>query len=183
MERGQTARTSPSRGGRLIELPRKTHTPTPLAIIRAWASCTDGTQKNYTITGKSIRNCLNRAIENAGIKPEQISHINANGWGTRLEDAIEAQILAEVLPSVPVVAIKGVCGYAGSGSAALEMITTVQSLYTGIIPAARNYSTPDAHCPIDVVHTEPIRSDKPFAVTLTFDRNGSAAAIVFEKCN
>ena len=36
-------------------------------------------------------------------------------------------------------------------------------------------------CPIPVVHGVPMASDKPFALTLTFDRNGGASAIVFEK--
>lgn len=151
-----------------------------LAKVRAWASCSEGTHKGYKITGKAIRNCLNLVLQNAGIKPEELSHINANGWGTKEEDAIEAQAIAAILPGVPVVALKGVCGYAGSGSAAVEMIATIKSLETGILPAARNYSSPDSQCPINIVYGQPETSSKRFALTLTFDKNGSAAAMIFE---
>lgn len=153
----------------------------PLAKIRAWANCTDGTHNHYTTTGKSIKNCLKLVMQNAGIKPEELSHINANGWGTINDDILEAQAIAEILPNVPVVALKGGIGYAGSGSAAVEMAATVLALKNGLLPPARNYSQPDPACPIPVVHGVPMASNKPFALTLTFDRNGAAAAIVFEK--
>ena len=152
----------------------------PLAKVRAWANCTEGTHK-YKISGKAIKNCLKLVMQNAGIKPEEVSHINANGWGTINEDALEAQAIAEILPNVPVVALKGGIGYAGSGSAAVEMVAAVLALKNGVLPPARNYSQPDPACPIPVVHGVPMASDKPFALTLTFDRNGGAAAIVFEK--
>ena len=152
----------------------------PLAKVRAWANCTEGTHK-YIISGKAIKNCLKLVMQNAGIKPEDVSHVNANGWGTINEDALEAQAIAEILPDVPVVALKGGIGYAGSGSAAVEMVATVLALKNGVLPPARNYSQPDPACPIPVVHGVPTASDKPFALTLTFDRNGAASAIVFEK--
>lgn len=152
----------------------------PLAKIRAWANCTEGTHK-YKISGKAIKNCLKLVMQNAGIKPDEVSHINANGWGTINEDALEAQAISEILPDVPVVALKGSIGYAGSGSAAVEMVATVLALKNGVLPPARNYSQPDPACPVPVVHGVPMASDKPFAITLTFDRNGAAAAFVFEK--
>ena len=152
----------------------------PLAKVRAWANCTEGTHK-YKISGKAIKNCLKLVMQNAGIKPEEVSHVNANGWGTINEDALEAQAIAEILPNVPVVALKGGIGYAGSGSAAVEMVAAVLALKNGVLPPARNYSQPDPACPIPVVHGVPMASDKPFALTLTFDRNGGASAIVFEK--
>ena len=152
----------------------------PLAKVRAWANCTEGTHK-YKISGKAIKNCLKLVMQNAGIQPSDLSHVNANGWGTINEDALEAQAIAEVLPDVPVVALKGGIGYSGSGSAAVEMVATVLALKNGVLPPARNYSQPDPKCPIPVVHGVPTASDKPFALTLTFDRNGAAAAIVFEK--
>lgn len=152
----------------------------PLAKVRAWANCTEGTH-NYKISGKAIKNCLKLVMQNAGIQPSDLSHINANGWGTINEDALEAQAIAEILPDVPVVALKGGIGYSGSGSAAVEMVATVLALKNGVLPPARNYSQPDPKCPIPVVHGVPAASDKPFALTLTFDRNGAASAIVFEK--
>ena len=152
----------------------------PLAKVRAWANCTDGTHK-YKVSGKSIRNCLKLVMQNAGIQPDELSHVNANGWGTINDDALEAQAIAEILPDVPVVALKGGIGYAGSGSAAVEMAATVLALKNGVLPPARNYSQPDPKCPIPVVHGVPTASDKPFALTLTFDRNGAASAMVFEK--
>ena len=152
----------------------------PLAKIRAWANCTEGTHK-YKISGKAIKNCLKLVMQNAGIQPDDLSHVNANGWGTINEDALEAQAIAEILPNVPVVALKGGIGYAGSGSAAVEMVATVLALKNGVLPPARNYSQPDPACPIPVVHGVPAASDKPFALMLTFDRNGGAAAMVFEK--
>lgn len=152
----------------------------PLAKIRAWATCSEGANR-YKIKGKSIQNCLKLAMQNAGIAPSDLSHINANGWGAIEEDAIEAQAIAQILPDVPVVAQKGGIGYAGSGSSAVEVIATVLSLKNGVLPPSRNYSQFDPACPIPVVHGSPQPSDKRFAIKLTFDRNGAASAIVFEK--
>ena len=154
----------------------------PLAAIRAWSQTCEPINNQYRISGKAIRACLADCLNKAGISADQLAHLNVHGMGYRYEDAVEAQAIADVLGPVPVFSLKGACGYAGSGSGAIELATSVRALQEKAVPAARNYRQPDPECPIHVVSETTMTTDKRFAMTLNYDISGSAVALVLECC-
>ena len=153
----------------------------PLAAIRAWSQTNEPINNQYKITGKAIRSCLADCMEKAEITPDQLAHVNVHGRGYRYVDAVEAAAIADILGNVPAFSLKGVCGYAGSGSGAIELAASVRALNERIVPAARNFKEPDPNCPIQVVHDKPFETDKRFALTLNYDYTGTAVAMVLER--
>ncbi len=132
-------------------------------------------------TGRAIRMTISQALERSGITADDIGHVNANGLSTVSNDMIEATAIHELLGDVPVTAPKSYFGDLGAGTAAVEMVASVQTLNDGLIPATLNYETPDPKCPINVVHGQPLTTTKSHALVLSQSTMGQAAAVVLGK--
>jgi 3-oxoacyl-[acyl-carrier-protein] synthase II len=130
------------------------------------------------ITGLSIHNALQAALQNADLTATSIGHVNANGNSTQHHDRIEAQVIHSLLPDVPVTAPKSNFGFLGAGTGMVELAASVGAIMTGQIPATLNYQTPDPECPIPVVHGAAQTSKLPTAVLLNHNSSGQAAAVI-----
>jgi 3-oxoacyl-[acyl-carrier-protein] synthase II len=94
------------------------------------------------------------AIEDAGLTPADITHINAHGTSTPLNDAAEAAAIIEVFgePGPPVTSIKGVVGHSLGAAGAIEAVAIVLGMQRGLIPPTAGYVNPDPDmAPIDLV--------------------------------
>ncbi|MFZ9040604.1 MAG: beta-ketoacyl-[acyl-carrier-protein] synthase family protein [Ilumatobacteraceae bacterium] len=100
--------------------------------------------------------CMRLALDDAGLRPDQIRQINAHGTSTPLNDAAEAAAIAEVFgpDSVPVVSTKGVTGHALGAAGALEAAAVLLSFEHGLIPPTANTKVLGDDMHIDVVTGE-----------------------------
>ncbi|MGA1438633.1 MAG: beta-ketoacyl-[acyl-carrier-protein] synthase family protein [Ilumatobacteraceae bacterium] len=100
--------------------------------------------------------CMRLALDDAGLRPDQIRQINAHGTSTPLNDAAEAAAIAEVFgpDSVPVVSTKGVTGHALGAAGALEAAAVLLSFGHGLIPPTANTKVLGDDMHIDVVTGE-----------------------------
>lgn len=89
--------------------------------------------------------CMRLAIADAGLTPDDITHVNAHGTSTPLNDAAEAAAIAEVfgLNGPPVTSIKGVTGHSLGAAGAIEAVAIVLGMQKGLIPPTAGYTTPD----------------------------------------
>lgn len=125
---------------------------------------------------------IRRAIEEAGISPADVDHVNAGAGGTRLLDAFEARAIAEVFgTATPVFAPRGHLGSTGAASGLLELAASVLALKHGQLPGTLNHSTPDPACPISVHVGAPRPVVKPYAVKLSTTDMGQCAAVVVKR--
>ncbi|MBM4076210.1 MAG: beta-ketoacyl-[acyl-carrier-protein] synthase family protein, partial [Planctomycetes bacterium] len=74
----------------------------------------------------ALVNAMKSALKSAGLTPDQIGHINAQGVGTREGDIEEAKAILEVFGQdlgrkVPVTAIKSLTGNSGAGAGTIEL--------------------------------------------------------------
>jgi 3-oxoacyl-[acyl-carrier-protein] synthase II len=102
--------------------------------------------------------CMQLALDDAGLKPEDIRHINAHGTGTPLNDASEAEAISKLFGSSgpPVTSTKGIHGHALGGAGAIEAAAVLLSLEKQLIPPTRGFSEQDPDLPtIDLVVGEP----------------------------
>jgi len=68
-----------------------------LSVIRGSAINQDGRSSGLTApNGPSQQAVLREALQNAGVKPDQVQYVEVHGTGTALGDPIEVQALAEV---------------------------------------------------------------------------------------
>jgi acyl transferase domain-containing protein len=68
-----------------------------LAVVRGSAVAHDGASSGLTApNGSSQEKVLKAALENAGLRPEELGYVEAHGTGTALGDPIEVEALASV---------------------------------------------------------------------------------------
>ncbi|MBN2474685.1 MAG: beta-ketoacyl-[acyl-carrier-protein] synthase family protein [Pirellulales bacterium] len=148
-----------------------------LARVLGHASAFEPCRNGQAPQGRAIRHAIRRALDDAGLAPSDIGHVNANGASTTLDDRIEARAIHEVLGDVAVTAPKSFFGNLGAGSGAVEMAASVLALNQGLVPHTLNYQTPDPNCPVRVIHTEPAAAESPTALVLNHTIFGQAVAI------
>lgn len=150
------------------------------AILGTGSSCVISRQGTPNRTEALVR-AMRGALQEAGLSPEQIGHINAHGSGDPTEDRQEAAAIVAVFgeqPQVPVTAIKSFLGNSGSGSGVLELAASVIGLSHGVVPHTLNYETPDPDCPLNVVHGEPLATDNRTTLSINVTRFGQASAVI-----
>ena len=104
--------------------------------------------------GDGALNCMRIAIEDAGLSPEDIVHVNAHGTSTPLNDMAEAHAMSKLFgdPGPAVTSVKGVTGHGLGAAGAIEAVSLVLTIEKGLIPPTAGYATPDPEMPsIDVV--------------------------------
>lgn len=106
--------------------------------------------------GVGAINCMNLALQDAGLTADDIVHINAHGTSTPLNDKAEALAIEEVFGqnrTRPIVtSTKGVTGHALGAAGAIEAAAVVLSMQHGTIPPTVGHTTLDPEMPeIDIV--------------------------------
>ena len=102
--------------------------------------------------------CMRDALAEAGLEPGDVAQINAHGTSTPLNDAAEAQAIADVFgePGPPVTSTKGVTGHALGAAGALEAVAAVLSIQKRQIPPTMGTKVVDPELPqIDLVTEAP----------------------------
>lgn len=107
--------------------------------------------------GVGASRCMEMAIADAGLRPDQIKQINAHGTSTPLNDAAEAQAIRTTFGehAPPTVSIKGVTGHPLGAAGALEAASVLLSFEKLLIPPTRGTTVVDPDIGIDVVIGDP----------------------------
>ena len=86
--------------------------------------------------GSGALACMQQALEDAGLGPSEVRHVNAHGTSTTLNDAAEAEALGKLFgtPGPPVTSTKGVTGHALGGAGSLEAVIAVLTILKRSIP-------------------------------------------------
>ena len=132
--------------------------------------------------GAGLVRVLEDALQQAGVQPEDVAHVNAHGTGTRVNDAAESAAFRRVFGSAalpPITSTKPITGHGFGAAAALEAVLAVATLRHRWIPPTANFSTPDEALGIIPVHGEaiPLRGDIVVSTSLGFW--GNVGAVVF----
>jgi 3-oxoacyl-[acyl-carrier-protein] synthase II len=136
-------------------------------------------------TGAGLARAMRAALNEAGIGPQDVDHINAQGFSSIDADVWEARGLQEVFGGcsepVPAFAGKSYFGSLGAGSSTTELAASILALEHGILPATLNYDEPDPNCPIAVVAKEMRPVTRSHALKISFTEMGQCAAVVVRK--
>ncbi|MFF2650678.1 beta-ketoacyl-[acyl-carrier-protein] synthase family protein [Streptomyces sp. NPDC058045] len=111
--------------------------------------------------GDSVAQCMSLALENAGVKPEEVDLISAHGTGTKANDVTEAAAIRAVFGSEPprTVSLKSMLGHTMGAASALGAIACGLALTHGFIPPTINHTRTDPDCPIDCVPNHAVEAD------------------------
>jgi 3-oxoacyl-[acyl-carrier-protein] synthase II len=129
---------------------------TILGVVAGCGELTDSFHRTRSSPdGKPIIGCVHKTLADAGMKPEQIDHINAHGTATPENDKMEfmgiSAVFGERTGQIPVSSNKSMIGHTISAAGAVEAIISLLTLQHQRIPPTINYEIPDPAIPFDVV--------------------------------
>lgn len=129
--------------------------------------------------------CMNMAIRDAGIKPEQIDYINAHGTSTPVGDRSETTAIKRALGDhaykVAISSTKSMTGHLLGAAGGVEGIICGLTLKHGVIAPTINLEHPDPECDLDYVPNEARRADVQVAMSNSFGFGGHNATIILKK--
>lgn len=132
--------------------------------------------------GDGMVRVMEKAMRDAKINPRDVGYINAHGTSTVLNDKIESAAIMKVFgahsKNLKVSSIKSMIGHLMSAAGAVEFVSTVMSIYTGILPPTINYEEPDPECPLDYVTKGAETMDLKIAMTNSFGFGGGNVCLV-----
>ncbi|MCH8901978.1 MAG: beta-ketoacyl-[acyl-carrier-protein] synthase II, partial [Chloroflexi bacterium] len=135
--------------------------------------------------GEGAARCMRWALEDAGIKPEEVDYINAHGTSTMLNDASETTAIKAALGEhayqVPISSTKSMIGHTLGASGALESVACVRTLQEGMIHPTINYEHPDPDCDLDYVPNQARPADVRVILKNSFGFGGQNACLVFRR--
>ena len=149
------------------------------------------TSDSYHITspapnGEGGARAMKLAIEEANVKPEEITYINAHGTSTILNDSCETQAIKTALgeqaaKKVMVSSTKGHIGHLMGAAGAVETIICTKAIEEGFIPATINYKIPDEECDLDIVPNKGRNKEVKYAISNSLGFGGHNSSILLKK--
>jgi len=135
--------------------------------------------------GEGAYECMKLALEDAGVKPEEVDYINAHGTSTPLNDKTETmaikQLFGEHAYKLKISSNKSMIGHLLGAAAAVEAVATVKTIETGVIPPTINLENPDPECDLDYVPNKAVEYPVRVALSNAFGFGGTNATLVFRK--
>ncbi len=125
--------------------------------------------------------CMRLALEEAGVEPDRVRHINAHGTSTPLNDMAEALAMAEVFGTDGplVTSTKGITGHALGAAGAIEAVAVVLAIRKGLVPPTAGYATADPEMPpINLVTGSPAPWEPGISMSNSFGFGGHNGSLV-----
>ncbi len=130
---------------------------------------------------------MKRALENAGMQPDEIDYINVHGTSTPLGDVAEVKAIREVfgdsIYKLNISSTKSMIGHLLGAAGAVEGIASILAIRDGIVPPTINHSTEDPQLDpkINFTFNTAQKRTVDAALSNTFGFGGHNATIIFKK--
>lgn len=135
--------------------------------------------------GSMAAKCMQMAMNDAGVLPENIDYINAHGTSTPLNDKGETKAVklafGEHAEHVMMSSTKSMTGHLLGASGAVEGIITALSVQNDFVPATIGYQVPDENCDLDIVANEGRNVSVNYAMSNSLGFGGHNATVIFKK--
>ena len=177
-------------GAGVLVLESLEHAEARKAHIYAELAGYGSTSDAYHITtprpgGAGAARAMKLALDDAGIKVEDVDYINAHGTSTGPNDSTETAaiktVFGDVAPKVAISSTKSMTGHLMGAAGAIEAIICALSIESGAIPPTTNYGEPDPECDLDYVPNIARKQEVNVAMSNSLGFGGHNATIVLKK--
>lgn len=135
--------------------------------------------------GEGASACMNLALANAGMNPEDIDYINAHGTSTPAGDKAETQAIkrsfADHASAVAVSSTKSMTGHLLGATGGVEAIFSVLAIRDQVAPPTINLDTPDPECDLDYVPNTAREMKLETALSNSFGFGGTNATLIMSR--
>lgn len=136
--------------------------------------------------GSGAARAMTNAVKDAGIKPEDITYINAHGTSTHHNDLFETRAIklafGEHAKEIKINSTKSMIGHLLGAAGAIEFITCIKELEEGYLHQTVGLQNPDEECDLDYC-MEPVTGDFTYALSNSLGFGGHNATIIVKAAN
>ncbi len=135
--------------------------------------------------GEGMVRAMRRALQKAGLRPEDVDYINAHGTSTDYNDGTETQAIktcfGEHAYRLAISSTKSMTGHTLGAAGAIESVISIQSILTGIIAPTINLHHPDPNCDLDYVPNEARHTQVNVAMSNSMGFGGHNVCLIFKR--
>ena len=135
--------------------------------------------------GSGAAKCMQMALRDGNVVPEQIDYINAHGTSTPLNDKGETRAVklafGEHAKKLMISSTKSMTGHLLGASGAVEAVITTLAVKHNFAPATINYQLPDEDCDLDIVPNQGRKAEINYAMSNSLGFGGHNASIIVKK--
>lgn len=135
--------------------------------------------------GSGAAKAMELAMEEAGVKPEEVDYVNAHGTSTHHNDLFETRAIRRALgdaaDQVKVSSTKSMIGHLLGAAGAVELIACVKSIEEGYIHPTVGTTEPDEGCDLDYVINGALHQDVKVAMSNSLGFGGHNATLLVKK--
>ena len=138
-------------------------------------------------SGEMPAACMQAAVDDASVKPEEVDYINAHGTSTHRNDLNETlaakKVFGEHAYKMAISSNKSMLGHLLGAAGGVEAIATVLTIENGVIPPTINYEDPDLEEGLDLDYVPNVarKANVDVAISNSFGFGGHNATILFKK--
>ncbi len=157
---------------------------TILAELKGYGMSSDSKDMvNPDIDGPT--SAMRLALEDAGLKPEDIGYLNAHGTATSLNDVNETNAIKLVFGDharkLPISSTKSMMGHLLGAGGAVEAVACIKALQEGWLPPTINLDDPDPKCDLDYIPNVGRSAQVENVMSNSFAFGGLNAVLIFGK--
>lgn len=134
--------------------------------------------------GAGAARAMTNALNDAGVKPEEVPYINAHGTSTHHNDLFETRAIklafGEHAKQLKINSTKSMIGHLLGAAGAIEFVTCVKEMEQNFVHATVGYTTPDEELDLDYCK-EAVAMEIPYALSNSLGFGGHNASILVKK--
>ena len=151
------------------------------AEIVGYGANSDGTHITQPQQG-TMQRCMELALRDAGIRPEQVGYVNGHGTATEKGDIAETQASAAVFGRVPLSSQKSYLGHTLGACGALESWFSIEMMNSGWFAPTLNLDNIDPLCgEVDYIRGQGREIHTDYVVNNNFAFGGVNTSLVFKR--
>lgn len=137
--------------------------------------------------GSGGAKAITRALEDAGMKPEEVQYYNAHGTSTHANDSGETKMVklafGEHAKNLKVSSTKSMTGHMIGAAGAIEALICVKSITDGFFPPTMNLDNPDVEegCDLDYVPNKGQNGTITAAASASLGFGGHNGCVILKK--
>ncbi|NJP37603.1 beta-ketoacyl-ACP synthase II [Alkalicoccus luteus] len=135
--------------------------------------------------GEGAGRAMQQALDQAGVKPEQIDYINAHGTSTEYNDKYETEAVKGVFGDhaykLAMSSTKSMTGHLLGAAGAIEAIFAAKAIEESILPPTINCENQDEACDLDIVSGEARSAELDYVMSNSLGFGGHNVSLLFKK--
>src|SRR5256886_1945108 len=136
-------------------------------------------------SGSGAVRVMQKALDDAGVKPEEVTYINAHGTSTPYNDKFETMAIKKTFGErayqMAISSTKSMTGHLLGAAGGVEGVFSVLSIHRSLLLPTINYETPDPECDLDYIPNQARGATVKYALSNSFGFGGTNAALLFKR--